>query len=600
MTVSNGSIPSGRDHWRWYSPHRAIVLLGVVLILVALAGGVLGVVNASRAEQLSSRLANQYLVLLGPVRQIRASESAFQVLAEEAFSKTVPATDVITGAVTNSNDLNKAYLTLQHLLALPGNEGLAPQLASRMSAFTASQSGLSAFLAGAPQTSETTHAAAVESAAEANLDTTLASLQGTISSRLAQTAERAREAADNARGDLLWSLGIGVSFACVVTTALALHARRMERQQARRETKQTDLAHRIAFEASLQTALEMSKAEASVFDLVAEALSQAAPGMRSELLLADSSTANFRQVLVSTAQTDDAGCGVMSPDDCPAASRARAMVFPSSTALDACPNLRGRGCSALCVPMSMSGNSVGVFHVTTDDGAPPSDAVQANVEVVARRASERLAMLRAFEFSQTQANSDSLTGLMTRRSLETAVHQLQEIGTPYSVAYGDIDHFKLVNDEFGHAAGDRALRTFAQVLRDSLRPADIPGRYGGEEFVIVLPDCPVEEARQVLERVRQRMADRILIAELPTFTVSFGVASSDQAGDFDHVVSLADTALLSAKAGGRDRIVVSTGPYVPKAGPDTPATETVGSPLEPDLPPLRQTDDAGLWEPQHN
>ena len=141
------------------------------------------------------------------------------------------------------------------------------------------------------------------------------------------------------------------------------------------------------------------------------------------------------------------------------------MVFPSSTALDACPNLRGRGCSALCVPMSMSGNSVGVFHVTTDDGAPPSDAVQANVEVVARRASERLAMLRAFEFSQTQANSDSLTGLMTRRSLETAVHQLQEIGTPYSVAYGDIDHFKLVNDEFGHAAGDRALRTFAQVLR---------------------------------------------------------------------------------------------------------------------------------------
>jgi hypothetical protein len=138
------------------------------------------------------------------------------------------------------------------------------------------------------------------------------------------------------------------------------------------------------------------------------------------------------------------------------------------------------------------------------------------------------------------------------------------------------------------------------VLRDSLRPADIPGRYGGEEFVIVLPDCPVEEARQVLERVRQRMADRILIAELPTFTVSFGVASSDQAGDFDHVVSLADTALLSAKAGGRYRIVVSTGPYVPKAGPDTPATETVGSPLEPDLPPLRQTDDAGLWEPQHN
>ena len=504
-------------------------------------------------------------MLLGPVRQIRASESAFQVLAEEAFNKTVPATEVITGAVSNSNDLNKAYLTLQHLLALPGNEGLAPQLASRMSAFTASQSGLSAFLAGAPQTAQTAHAAAVERAAEVKLDATLASLQA----HHLRSAGPDRRAGSARRPTAPGSTCCGPSASgsaspVIVTTTLALHARRVEREQARRETEQSDLAQRIAFEASLQTALEMSKAEASVFDLVAEALSQAAPGMRSELLLADSSTANFRQVLVSTAQADDAGCGVMSPDDCPAASRARAMVFPSSTALDACPNLRGRGCSALCVPMSMSGNSVGVFHVTTDDGSPPSEAVQANVEVVARRASERLAMLRAFEFSQTQANSDSLTGLMTRRSLETAVRQLQEIGTPYSVAYGDIDHFKLVNDEFGHAAGDRALRTFAQVLRDSLRPADIPGRYGGEEFVIVLPDCPVEEARQVLERVRQRMADRILIAELPTFTVSFGVASSDQAGDFDHVVSLADTALLSAKAGGRDRIVVSTGPYVPR------------------------------------
>jgi diguanylate cyclase (GGDEF)-like protein len=236
------------------------------------------------------------------------------------------------------------------------------------------------------------------------------------------------------------------------------------------------------------------------------------------------------------------------------------MMFPSSTALDACPHLRGRGCSALCVPVSISGKAMGVFHVTTEDGSPPSDAVRGNVEVVARRAAERLAMLRAFEVSQTQANSDSLTGLMTRRSLETTVQTLHETGTPYSVAYGDLDHFKDLNDVFGHAAGDRALRTFSQVLRDSLRPADIPCRYGGEEFVIVLPDCPVEEARQVLERVRERMADRIVIANLPAFTVSFGLASSDQAGDLEQVVALADDALLSAKAAGRDQIVVSLGP----------------------------------------
>ena len=133
------------------------------------------------------------------------------------------------------------------------------------------------------------------------------------------------------------------------------------------------------------------------------------------------------------------------------------------------------------------------------------------------------------------------------------------------MAYGDLDHFKDLNDTFGHAAGDRALRTFSQVLRDSLRPVDIPGRYGGEEFVIVLPECPVDEARQVLERVRERLAERIVIADLPPFTISFGVASSEQAADFDQVVSLADAALLSAKAGGRDQIVTSAGPGAARA-----------------------------------
>ena len=80
--VSNGSKPSDRDPWRWYSPHRAIVLLGVVLTLVALAGGILGVVNSARAETLNAQLTGRYLVLLPPVRQIRASENAFQVLAD--------------------------------------------------------------------------------------------------------------------------------------------------------------------------------------------------------------------------------------------------------------------------------------------------------------------------------------------------------------------------------------------------------------------------------------------------------------------------------------------------------------------------------------
>ena len=122
----------------------------------------------------------------------------------------------------------------------------------------------------------------------------------------------------------------------------------------------------------------------------------------------------------------------------------------------------------------------------------------------------------------------------------------------YSVAYGDLDDFKKLNDVFGHDAGDRSLRTFAQVLRDALRPSDIPCRYGGEEFVVVLPACPISEAVTVLERVREQTALRLTSGRLPSFTMSFGVASSDQAGDFEQVVALADGALLRAKGAGRD------------------------------------------------
>ena len=121
-----------------------------------------------------------------------------------------------------------------------------------------------------------------------------------------------------------------------------------------------------------------------------------------------------------------------------------------------------------------------------------------------------------------------------------------------------MDHFKKLNDVFGHDAGDRSLRTFAQVLRDALRPSDIPCRYGGEEFVVVLPACPISEAVTVLERVREQTALRLTSGRLPSFTMSFGVASSDQAGDFEQVVALADGALLRAKGAGRDRIVVAS------------------------------------------
>jgi diguanylate cyclase (GGDEF)-like protein len=553
-----GSPPQASHTPRlWYSPHRAIVTLGALLIAVSVAGGMLGVVNSSKAENAIALMNEHYLVLQAPVRQLQSADADFQMIAAPVLAGSVANSTLIASAVADSNASNKAYLTVSHLLSLPGNGTLAPHLAAQMAAYDAARSRLGAYLAGEKVSAHTAHIGAVEQATNAKLDAALTALQATITNQVAHAASEARAASDAARVDLLWCLVVGGTFAILVTAIFARKALYVERELARKDALQLTLTDRNEFESRLQRALEMAKHEEPVFDLVTEALHEAAPDLPAELLLADSSRAHFRQVLVSAAAGHGLGCGVVSPNDCPAASRGQTLSFPSSTALDACPHLRGRGCSALCVPVSISGNSVGVFHVRSTDGVAPSDAVRRDIEVVARRASERLAMLRAFELSNTQANTDSLTGLLTRRSLESSVRELKDGDAIYAVAYGDLDHFKQLNDVFGHDAGDRALRSFSQVLRDSLRPADIPCRYGGEEFVIVLPRCGVPEAVLVLERVMRRTADRLAAGNHPNFTVSFGVASSDQAPDFHSVVTLADEALLQAKSGGRNQIVVA-------------------------------------------
>lgn len=160
--------------------------------------------------------------------------------------------------------------------------------------------------------------------------------------------------------------------------------------------------------------------------------------------------------------------------------------------------------------------------------------------------------------TSAQARTDPLTGLMNRRSLENRVREIVANGRDYVVAYADLDHFKVLNDKHGHDTGDRALRLFSQVLVDSVRPDDIPARYGGEEFVIVLPDCHIADAAPVLERVREMLAQRLVNATVPSFTVSFGLATDEDAADFNEVVARADAALLTAKRQGRDRIVVAT------------------------------------------
>lgn len=333
-------------------------------------------------------------------------------------------------------------------------------------------------------------------------------------------------------------------------------------------------AERDAYGKQLADAMEMSDTEAEVCTVVARAMHVVSPETPMELLVADSSRAHLEKATAHPL-AGAPGCGVESPFSCVAVRRAQTMVFPDSETLNACPRLQGRPSgptAAVCVPVSFMGRSLGVVHATTSIGSPLTPAQVVQLTTLGIQTGMRIGTVRAFERSQLQANTDSLTGLSNRRALEAKVRALRLENRSYGFILADLDHFKKLNDTHGHEAGDRCLRIYAEVLRRSLRPDDVAARWGGEEFCLLLPDTTATGARDVAERVRQELAAAVAVAGTSHFTCSFGVADSTMAGDFETVARIADDALYQSKESGRNRATIGSSgqlsPLVPRRDVD--------------------------------
>jgi len=174
----------------------------------------------------------------------------------------------------------------------------------------------------------------------------------------------------------------------------------------------------------------------------------------------------------------------------------------------------------------------------------------------------QLSLMEAREELREKANKDLLTKLHNRSAimatLETEIARSHRDQRSVGVALLDIDHFKKVNDTYGHFAGDAVLRETAARLKSSMRAYDQVGRYGGEEFLVVLPNCDMEQAVQQADRMRIRLQESKILAdagvEIPV-TASFGVTITDLSDrDPDVFIRVADEALYRAKANGRNRV----------------------------------------------
>lgn len=224
--------------------------------------------------------------------------------------------------------------------------------------------------------------------------------------------------------------------------------------------------------------------------------------------------------------------------------------------------------SWLCIPMFVKGEALGLFHLRGLRPAPGADSSCEYQQRLAQAAAEQIAAAvanaRLQETLRQQASHDPLTGLLNRRTFEEALarelHRVQRRHSELAVLMIDLDHFKEFNDRFGHAAGDLVLGEVGQLLLRCLRQEDLVCRYGGEEVVVALPECGLDDARRRAEQLRVDIKAIHLEhggARLPSASASIGVAMFPQHGSSqDELLGAADAALYRAKREGRDRVVV--------------------------------------------
>jgi diguanylate cyclase (GGDEF)-like protein/PAS domain S-box-containing protein len=266
-------------------------------------------------------------------------------------------------------------------------------------------------------------------------------------------------------------------------------------------------------------------------------------------------------------------------DDCWGLRRGRPHVIEGLDSGVICAHVgKDVPASYLCIPMMAQGETLGVLHLRS--GLPDvnptvrrpngqSEHFPVSKQQLAATVAEHIALslssLKLRETLRHQALRDPLTGLFNRRYMEETIerelHRAARNATPLGMIMFDIDHFKEFNDNFGHAAGDAILRDLGAYLEGKIRHEDIACRYGGDEFILVLPECSSETTCERAEELREAIKSlnvRYYNQSLPMVTVSLGVAVFSAHGSTaESLLRKADQALYRAKAEGSDRVLVA-------------------------------------------
>lgn len=360
------------------------------------------------------------------------------------------------------------------------------------------------------------------------------------------------------------------SLVAAVAAALAAHVLLIRRHRDRERTNNRRLSvakrelHDEKEERSmlreLDAALDLAPTEADAVDVVREAFSRHLSMQPMELHLVDP-VDPVLELVVATGDHPTKDAERTSPWDSMAARANTTLVYATTDRLDVCPHLLSRlhrPMSATAVPVNVMGRLLGVLYGFGPEGQEPGRGDVKLMEDLARLIGARLALLRASLSSAATADDiDKLTGLPDRAAMQERVLRMLRERQPFAVAVADIDGFAAVNDAHGREFGDRALQLVARVSRKAIRPGDVIGRIGGDEFLFVLPRTSAADATRAFERLREELALAQAGTENPAVTLSIGVIGSGSGASIEEIFHLAAGALDHAKSQGGNRVVIA-------------------------------------------
>jgi diguanylate cyclase (GGDEF)-like protein/PAS domain S-box-containing protein len=343
----------------------------------------------------------------------------------------------------------------------------------------------------------------------------------------------------------------------------ALAQQELNEQNERTVRELTKRSNRATALIKMAELLQSCASVKDAFPVIAGMAPRVFPELRGALLLFASS----REILdVAAIWTD---CDLPSPgirtQDCWALRSGRPHLVAAGDSTAECGHAAGCQCSYLCLPLMAHGETTGLLHFQMIEPGELSQPVLLFANMFAEQVRLSLANIQLREALRSQSIRDALTGLYNRRYLDEILERETRRAVRSTQGLGllmlDLDHFKKFNDTFGHDAGDTVLRETASFLLKSVRTEDFVCRFGGEEFIVILPSADLKTTQARAERIRSKLSELTVIHQgrsLGMVTVSIGVAEVPLHGTCPReLIEAADAALYRAKREGRDRVEVA-------------------------------------------